>query len=63
MIHFTLNLLFGFHMFLCLSIVLICDDYLLLINALCQKKKLLYLKVSMISICMHTKFKGLARVI
>ena len=53
MIHFTLNLFFGFHMFLCDSIVLICVDYLLLINALCQKKKLLNLKVSMNSLHAH----------
>ena len=43
MIHLTLYLFFGFHMFLCQSIVLICVDYLLLMNALCQNKKLLYL--------------------
>ena len=52
-IHFTLNLFFGFHMFLCQSIVLICEDYLLLMNALCQKKKLLYLRVLMISLHAH----------
>ena len=44
MIHFTLNLFFGFHMFLCQSIVLICEDYLLLMNALCQYKKTIIFK-------------------